>query len=131
VKIFLSGRWSQREALREVRDALKPLGHEVTSRWIDKDSDDKSERERLLQPVAEQNAIDNLEDIAKSDCVVSFTQGKGGKKGGRHVEFGVAVALNKWCVLIGTPENAFHWLPNIERYDSLEEWLDSLETETE
>lgn len=60
--------------------------------------------------------IHDLEDLRAADTVISFTDEKGGGKGGRHVEFGVALALEKRLILVGPRENVFHTLPEIEHY---------------
>lgn len=44
-------------------------------------------------------------------------------RGGRHVEFGMALALAKRCIVIGPRENVFHLLPQVEQYDSWEQYL--------
>lgn len=133
MRVYLSARFSRAQEMRDVRDVLKQLGHTVTSRWIDAEQTPEKDKLRLTQAVAEQNAIGALEDITKSDIVVSFT-GNGGankraEKGGRHCEFMAGVVLNKPSVVIGSPDHAFHWLPNVERYASLDEFIDSLETD--
>lgn len=131
MRFYLAARFSRREEMREYRDALNELGHKVTSRWISED-----EREDLKgmsrQQVSEIVAIEDLEDLANADVVLNFAgNGKSTKKkppkGGRHVEFGVGLALNKMTVLIGEPEHAFHWLPSVERYDTFEDYLDVLD----
>lgn len=132
MRFYLAARFSRAEEMQEYRDALVALGHDVTSRWIDGGARRPEFKGRSFQDVSEIVAVEDLEDLAKSDAVLSFTgNGKSTKKkppkGGRHVEFGAGLALNKWSVVIGEPEHAFHWLPNVERYASFEEFLDSLE----
>ena len=39
-------------------------------------------------------------------------------RGGRHAEFGIALALGKRVIVIGPRENVFHALPAVERYES-------------
>jgi hypothetical protein len=56
--------------------------------------------------------------------VVSFTEqprALNGNRGGRHVEFGLAVALNKRLIVVGYRENLFHWLPQVEFVSSWQE----------
>jgi hypothetical protein len=107
--------------MQGVRDVLHALGHEVTSRWID------CHAGKYLVSFTPEHlnndpeyccgvAIHDLEDLRAADTVISFTDEKGGGKGGRHVEFGVALALNKRLILVGPRENVFHTLPEIEHY---------------
>lgn len=132
MRIYLAARYSRAAEMREYREVLKELGHTVTSRWIDEPHGNDSEKIRGTQSQGEIAAIEDMEDLSKSDMVLSFAgNGQSTKakpsKGGRHVEFGAGLVLNKLSVLIGEPEHAFHWLPNIERYASFEEFIDTLE----
>lgn len=47
-------------------------------------------------------------------------------RGGRHVEFGLAVALGKRLIVIGHRENLFHHLPAVEFFESPQEMMRSL-----
>ncbi len=123
-KIYLAARYSRNGEMRGVRDVLHGLGHEVTSRWIDCHTDvvgdfSASFTEAVLNERPEDCAPlgrHDLDDIDRADVVISFT-GSGGK-GGRHVEFGYAVALGKRVIVIGPRENVFHTLPQVEHYVS-------------
>jgi hypothetical protein len=59
--------------------------------------------------------IADLQDILAADTVISFTE-VGGGKGGRHVEFGYALALGKHMILVGPREHIFHTHPAVEHY---------------
>jgi hypothetical protein len=107
--------------MRGVRDVLHGLGHEVTSRWIDQHGG------ALLESIVAEKlnedpdgcahyAAVNLEDLEAADTVISFTSPGGGGKGGRHIEFGVALGLGKHVVIVGPRENVFHTLRSIEYY---------------
>lgn len=39
-------------------------------------------------------------------------------RGGRHVEFGMALAMDKRLVVVGPRENVFHLLPAVEQFDT-------------
>lgn len=47
------------------------------------------------------------------------------KRGGRHVEFGMALAWGLRLIVIGQRENVFHCLPQVERYDTWDDFLSS------
>jgi hypothetical protein len=129
--IYLAARYSRHNEMKVNAIALEGYGHTVTSRWIQGQHQLDGER----HDEAATFAIEDMEDLTKSDCVVSFTEtGESSKrpsKGGRHVEFGAGLALNKRMIVIGPRENVFHYLPNIEIYESLEEFLDVLSKEVE
>lgn len=120
-KIYLAARYSRNAEMRGVRDVLQALGYEVTSRWIDQHGGNLLESivtTRLNAEPAEcyQYAATDVDDLTRADTVVSFTSADGGGKGGRHVEFGLALGLGKRLVIVGPRENVFHTLPQIEWY---------------
>lgn len=125
MKVYLASRYSRNAEMRGVRDVLEAaFGYEITSRWIDLhpdvvgdfsesfDTDVLNKTPELCAPLGQHD----LDDIDRSDCVISFT-GNGGK-GGRHVEFGYALARGKKLFVVGPREHIFHthpsvtWIPN-------------------
>jgi hypothetical protein len=120
-KIYLAARYSRNAEMRGVRDVLQALGYEVTSRWIGQHGGN------LLESiVAEQLNADpagcskyaeiDIDDLRAADVVISFTSADGGGKGGRHVEYGLALGLGKRLVIVGPREHVFHTLPAVEWY---------------
>jgi hypothetical protein len=123
MKIYLASRYSRHDEMQGVRDVLEAVGHQVTSRWIDCHTDVTGDYTASFTPefLAEHPADcaplgqHDLDDLITADFVVSFTCGTGGK-GGRHVEFGYALALGKRMAIVGPRENVFHTLPQVEHY---------------
>jgi Domain of unknown function (DUF6378) len=126
VKIYLAAQFARHADMRDYRDVLTELGCEVTSRWIDlhtvNDPVTGSEAFNSRPQEFSKFAEEDLEDVAAADLVVSFTEG-GLARGGRHVEFGYAVALGKELVLIGPREHLFHTLAKIRHFRSFAEFL--------
>lgn len=134
--IYIASRYSRFPEMQQHAHVLESEGHTVTSRWIrGQHSLDESLNRGQSDEVRENFAIEDIEDLTKSDIVLSFTEtvlvpaGDRPSKGGRHVEFGMGVALNKRMVNIGPREHVFHWLPNVEHYGSVDEFLDVLRVE--
>lgn len=125
MKIYLASRYSRHDEMRGVRDVLHALGHEVTSRWIDCHTDvvgdyTASFTQEFLNASPELSAPlgqHDVDDLMAADTVISFTCGTGGK-GGRHVEFGIALATGKHLIVVGPRENVFHTLPQVKHYPS-------------
>lgn len=119
--IYLAARYSRNDEMRGVRDVLEVLGYRVTSRWIDHHGGQQLESAATAvlnsdpASVAHFGAHD-LEDLDAADTVISFTSADGGGKGGRHIEFGYALARGKRMIVCGPRENIFHTLPQIEHY---------------
>lgn len=117
MKIYIAASYSRREEVAQYAELLKQDGHEITSRWLsgahEHDGTDPSVW-----------AAEDEEDVQAANCLLSFTEHADSPvirmRGGRHVEFGMAVALGLWLVLIGPRENCFHHLPEVYQFDTLE-----------
>jgi hypothetical protein len=144
MKIYLAARYSRREELCRYREILQLEGHTVTSRWLNGDHQIGDtgipigeSGENLVEAGDDERAAalrlkfaqDDVEDVAAAGVLISFTETPrelNSSRGGRHVEFGYALALGKWCILVGPRENVFHWLNSIDQYDTFEEVLEVL-----
>ena len=138
MKIYLSSAYHRRLELCTYRDQLQARGHEVTSRWLggpeQLDTDGNplgQDREAMFErgdPAMDELRVmfagNNVDDIADADMLILFTGG--GRRGGSHVEMGIAIGLNKRLAIVGPRENVFHWLPGVRQFDGwngLLEWL--------
>lgn len=118
MKYYLASRFGRQAEMIAVAQRLRAIGHDVTSRWLDVDRasqpTDPDDRSKALAKQADMNET----DLLLADIVVSFTDGLTGLtglvgKGGRHVEFGFALARNKVVIIIGPRENVFHYHPRV------------------
>ncbi len=135
MRFYLAARYNRHPEMCEHAAVIERVGHTVTSRWIrGNHSLDESIDRGQDDEVRANFAIEDIEDLTKSDAVVSFTESmeaQAGRpsKGGRHVEFGMGVMLNKRMIVIGPQEHIFHWLPSVEHYGSLNEFMKVLDEE--
>ena len=121
--VYLAARYSRNAEMRVVRDALAHLDITVTSRWIDLHPDivgnhEESKGDEALNASPEECAPlagHDLDDLEQADWMVNFT-GLGGRRGGRHVEFGYALARGKRLFVVGPREHVFHTLPTVEHF---------------
>jgi hypothetical protein len=106
--IYLAARYGRRLELAAIARALTAAGHTITSRWLNGSHDGRADVEA---------ALEDLQDIDAADTVVSFTEGPGAvpgrARGGRHVEFGYALARGHRCIVVGHRENVFHHVPGV------------------
>lgn len=116
MKLYLAGASKRIEELRECRKSVVQLGHQVTSTWLE---EKEGERDEF-------RALRDLQDIRAADLIVSLTS-PGIGKGGRHVEFGVALALEKHQAIVGPREHVFHYLSCVSQFDDTESFLTWLE----
>jgi len=128
MRFYLSARYSRGDELREVRERLQSLGHEVASRWLDTTWTESDAHGSAAAPpeMCEEHAIADLEDVLACDSLVAFTNGERGR-GGRHVEYGAALATGKQIVVIGPREHIFHHHPAVKVFATLDAFLAHLE----
>ena len=117
LRIYLSGPFAWRERLIDRAAELERAGHSITSRWLEQDLN-------TPEALAVEVAVDSMPtaaayfaevdyaDVAAADVLIAFTapSALGPARGGRHVEFGLALAWGKSLIVIGPYENVFHRL---------------------
>ena len=134
--VYLAARYSRREELCRYRDHLHAMGWEVTSRWLNGEHQISDAGLAALGPTSEalvegednqsedaialrtRFAVEDWADVKKAAVVVSFTEQprSSASRGGRHVEFGAALAQGKTCLVVGPRENVFHCMPDVQVY---------------
>ena len=130
-KIYLAARYSRIDELNRYSVQLRAAGHEVTSRWLlgnhqIQESVDAVEKATISVPKEGSIfALDDYEDVAKANVVVSFTEEPRAhaSRGGRHVEFGLGLGWGKRVIVVGPRENVFHTLPQVEHYWTWGPWV--------
>ena len=126
MRIYLSAGFGGREFVREHADELRLIGHEPTSNWLNEPPMLVTAEWENWQLRARAN--DDAMDISNSEIVVHFTRWPS-TSGGRYWELGYGAALGKRLVVIGKRETVFHYMSNVEQYDTWEEFLKALQLE--
>lgn len=144
IPVYLAARYSRRLELCQYREQLQKRGFLVQARWLDGghqidasgvpigESGEALVEAGDAQRAAELRskfAADDFEDVTMAEIVISFTEAPrtpSSNRGGRHVEFGIALARGAVCIVVGHRENIFHWHPDVEFYPTWEECLESL-----
>ena len=106
--VYLAARLRRRDDLNAFREQLEAAGVEVTSRWLTAEPPSEL-NEEVWQGLAE---LDR-EDILSAETLVLFSEPEHDGGSGRHVEFGMALALGKRVVVVGEIENLFQRLPEV------------------
>lgn len=111
MKIYIAGRYSRRDEFREIAKQLEEMGHEVTSRWLQEDEPLNSHMGDHTPDWYAKTAQIDLEDIDNAAAVLFYAEDPkvGTPRGGRHVEFGYAIAKGKFIYVVGPEENIFHY----------------------
>ena len=116
MKFYLAARYSRRNEMRAVARELESLGHTVGSRWLHADPNRSDV----------QAATEDIEDLRDASGLILFTEEPncgGRNRGGRHVEFGWALASGMEVFIVGPRENVFHYMPEVKVFDTLQRLL--------
>lgn len=153
--IYLAGRYSRRLELCGYREKIHAIGHRVQAQWLDgehqlsdagvpigesgeslvegnllRSGERISETELAAKSAAlrQQFAKDDFRDVICCDLLIHFTEWPRSKqnRGGRHVEFGMALGLMKKVWIVGPRENIFCWLEEVRHFDTFEACLHDL-----
>ena len=99
---YLAGRYSRWRELQAYRDDLKSIGIHVRARWVNGDHETLDKEPTHQQ--ARGFALDDIEDLAGAQIFIGFTEGPGADgraRGGRHVEFGMALERHVYQQALG------------------------------
>ena len=126
MKVYLAAQYSRRDELRIYAAYLRQHGVEVTSHWLEETANLNGDITDTV--FARSTAAIDIEDIERADAILFFAEDPlvGIKRGGRHVEFGYALALRKEIYTVGLLENVFHDLPTVTSFSKVEEALNYL-----
>jgi hypothetical protein len=110
-RVYLAGRFSRRDEFNRYADRLREWGYVVDARWLVEDHEWYGEDDDQALAAARGFALDDFGDVTAADIVLVFTEppNPGGRnRGGRHVEYGIALGQGKDIIIVGQPENVFH-----------------------
>lgn len=119
MRVYLSARFERQSELKRYAADLRKAGIDVGSRWLGASLDDETCN-------AEAAAVADLLDVIACDVLIAFTDQPSRPRGGRHVEFGIAVGLSLGMrpgaairlIVVGPNEHVFHALPGVEHVGS-------------
>ena len=121
---YLAASYSRRAEIKAYADQIEALGFDVSSRWLigEHEAKDKIATPREWWAWAK----DDLADIDLADALIAFTEPQGNAgRGGRHFEWGYAVAKGKKLITVGPCESMFYTLAT-ENYRTWERCYDEL-----
>lgn len=130
MKVYIAARFSRRPEANALAHRLKELGHSITSRWVLPETDhvmptglsrqaEDSERQRF--------ALEDIADVLECDCCVSLMEEpRSNSRGGRHIEFGFALAHGARMMIVGPRETVFHHLPQVEHFETADALIEAL-----
>jgi len=128
LKVYLAARYSSKEQMKVYAEELRAEGIEVTARWLEEKYSPNTGMNEVPYNELVMFARTDLQDVEDADVLVFFAEDPENQpvRGGRHVEFGYALALGKQILVIGPVENIFHNLPEIPHYENFEQVKNAL-----
>ncbi len=146
MRIYLAARYSRRAELCGYRDTLRAAGFTVEARWLDGnhqigtdgtpigdrgeklvEGDDESTHVAAAE-LRSKFAQEDFADVMTCDMLIAFMEPprSGNSRGGRHVEFGVALGTMKRVWIVGPRENIFCWMDDVHQFDGFDAALSAL-----
>jgi hypothetical protein len=143
-KVYLASRYDRRRELCGYRDDLARAGYEVNARWLDGTHElkayetlvgdagraliDAPSHDKQADNMRRAFCLEDVQDVMDAHLVISFTESSrsGFPRGGRHVEFGMALATGKGVIVVGHRENLFHFHPSVVFFQTWREALEAL-----
>ena len=124
MRIYLAASYSRHKEMQGHAENLRRLGHNVTSTWIEgvNAKYDGLITSGTIDEKSEGFALADMSDLRSAEAMVFFSGQS--MRGGRHVEFGVALERGMSIIVVGPRENVFHYLPEVVRVDDFDECLD-------
>jgi nucleoside 2-deoxyribosyltransferase len=125
MKIYLAARYDRRNEMEEYAFELESrLKQKVVSTWHCLLVEPNIELEKHSNKM-KQAAERDLEDLNKADCLILFSDERGSKNngGGKDFEAGYAYGKGLEIISIGPYENVFHFLEDVERYETFEHYV--------
>lgn len=135
--IYLAARYSRYPEMQSYAIELMRLGHRITSRWIWGSHQITNEQmeDSAKQELRTKLALEDITDLECANWLISFTETPRANtsRGGRHVEFGIALNARREhdrtrgsymhlagkfyrLTIIGPRENIFHCVPEVEHF---------------
>lgn len=107
MKVYLSASMTRSKATADLAEVLRRHGVDVVSTWHDLPFEESE---------AAAAARTDIDQLAAATVMIAFaeTPGAGYQTGGRHVEFGLALALGLRIILVGAREHVFAHLTVVQ-----------------
>lgn len=131
LKVYLAARYSEKHEMFAQAEIFRGRGIEVTSSWLEESHAPTIQMSDIAVDDLTFYARNDIRDIESADWLVfsSVEPTTPTVRGGRHVEFGYALAKGKKILVVGPEENIFHHLPAIQHVNDWETALNFLVTQ--
>jgi nucleoside 2-deoxyribosyltransferase len=128
MKVYLAAGFARKQEIAEKSQELRSLGIMVTSTWPYEDMQPDAKLNEVTDEYWAENARRDLNEILAADALILFTHDPliPFCRGGRMHEAGFAQGSGKTLLVCGPKENIFHWLPEVNQFDTWEALKETL-----
>lgn len=124
MRVYLSARFERQEEMQRYSEQLRAEGIEVVSAWTELDSPSSDGFTGIAVERRALTAMMDVQQLVGANALVLFSDAANpDPRGGKHVETGIALALSKRILLVGSAENVFHNLPDVEHFPAWPECM--------
>ena len=124
-KVYIASRYALRNKAANVAQRLRDTGQFViVSTWHDGAKDwEGAPTEEEVKTIAQKD----YDEVFDADILLALSDQPGAlfPYGSHHIEFGLAYAWEKQCVVVGPLELMFHRLSGVLHYENLNEFLEA------
>lgn len=115
LKIYVAGKWKEREKVRSIMDMFESRGHIITCDWTKHIAPEKIDKDHdWAQNGHKTYAEEDLEGVKNCDILVAYMPDPDVFYKGAWIEIGIALGLNKKVIIIGKDiTTVFLGLPNV------------------
>lgn len=125
MRVYFAASYGRRQEIKDLVSTL-PKGIEVTSTWLNT-APEVADFGAGGAETPDKYAKRDLIDINDSQMLIVFAEPDGKyARGGKHAEFGYALAKGLRLGVVGQPEHVFQCLQSVEHWETWEdcvEWL--------
>ena len=127
MKIYVAGKFEEKEVVRDAQKRVREIGYEVTHDWTGEDPGERTGEE--LEAFLRDCAIGDYEGVLNADCVLLLNHDRAF---GAMVETGLALAWGKVVYVVAPQvrDNIFYHLPpsmGVRLFRTLQAALEALE----
>ena len=117
-KVYVAAKFEAKERLQPVRHRLEAGGIQVVGTWLDEETSTPTHTQKV------QYAKRDMAEVMLANLLILDTLDDN-NRGGREVEYGMALATGKNIIIVGPFRNVFHTVADA-RFDTWKECYEFL-----
>lgn len=125
MKVYIAARYSRKHEVGGIASKLRKMGFEVVSTWHKEVHVPSVQLAKIKPKTLRTYAERDLLEVRECEVLLFLSESDQAynRRGGRHVEFGYALALGKGIAVVGPHENIFHHLKGVQHHDDVDDFV--------